>query len=107
MKTKPATKAERRRMRLIKEIGCVVCGSSPCEVHHLLSGGVRRGHMFTIGLCTDHHTGSGDMYAPSYHGSKKQFQAICGYDAELLARQDDLIKEHSEWYQANTVGGAR
>ena len=88
-------------MGIIKELGCIVCGSAPCEVHHLLSGGVRRGHEFTIGLCTEHHTGNGDLIAPSYHGSKKQFQAICGYDEELLQRQNDLV----EAFEENTVNG--
>jgi len=27
------------------------------EAHHLLSGGIRRGHMHTVGLCAWHHRG--------------------------------------------------
>lgn len=64
-KAKPPTKAERRRMERIVELGCVACRKDgigplklpPCEVHHLLDGGVRRGHGFTIGLCAWHHRG--------------------------------------------------
>jgi len=71
---------------------------------------VRKGHRFTIGLCLACHKGEGEgvsKYYVSYHGRKKMFHAIHGYDAELLARQDDLVKEHKDWYRANTTGGAR
>jgi len=98
MKSKTPTKAESRRMERVKTIGCIVCGSAPSQCHHLLSGGRRRGHMFTIGLCPKHHTDG----AVSYDGSKKRFQALYGYDDELLAKQDDLLDE----FAANTVGGA-
>ena len=100
MKSKTPTKAQRRRMRIVKEIGCIICGSGPAECHHLLSGGVRIGHESTIGLCSAHHTGNGDANAPSYHGNKKLFHAVCGYDLELLIKQNELIEE----YESNIIG---
>lgn len=93
MKSKTPTKHERERMRLIKELGCIVCGSAPCHAHHLLSGGVRRGHRWTIGLCERHHVGERKEDV-SYHGCKKTFHALCGYDEELLCKQDDLLRDN-------------
>ncbi len=63
------TKPEAAWVDAIKRRGCVCCdergyrvdprGSEPplVEAHHLLSGGIRRGHMHTVGLCMWHHRG--------------------------------------------------
>jgi Recombination enhancement, RecA-dependent nuclease len=61
------TKAERKRMDAIKEMGvCMACrqmdiSAHYVEVHHLnldgKAGQKRRGHRFTIGLCEWHHRG--------------------------------------------------
>jgi len=90
MKAKTPTKAERAHMLRVKQAGCIICGSAPCQAHHLLSGGTRRGHDFTIGLCVKHHVGERQSDI-SYHGCKKTFHAMHGYDGELLARQDKLL----------------
>jgi len=89
VKSKPATKSQRARMLKIKEIGCLICGNAPCDAHHLLSGGYRRGHDFTIGLCKFHHTESEDF---SYHRAKKRFNANHGTDDELLAKQNEILE---------------
>lgn len=50
----------------VKRSGCLCCAikgyhwddDGPLvEAHHLLSGGIRRGHLFTVGLCQWHHRG--------------------------------------------------
>ena len=98
MKSKTPTKAESRRMLLIKTIGCIICGSAPCHCHHLLSGGVRRGHMFTLGLCDSHHEGIGEHQDfVSYHGRHKQFNIDHGTDDELLELQNELLAETGKW----------
>ena len=60
------TLAEAAWLRMVKEAGCVCCaargydrepGGPLAEAHHLLSGGIRRGHMHTVGLCAWHHRG--------------------------------------------------
>ena len=107
-RAKSPTKAEKRRMTAIAEIGCVCCrmdkmGFRPAEVHHLLDGGVRRGHAFTVGLCDFHHrgvVGNGIVFAsPSlvsggrdFEGGTKAFHAHYGTDDELLEYQDTLLK---------------
>lgn len=86
MRSKPATKADRRRMGIVKECGCVVCGSAPCQAHHLLSGGVRRGHRYTVGLCEQHHW--------QVHNEKFAFyEAWNTSDEKMLADTDRLVAE--------------
>ena len=60
--TTTPTKAERARFEALHEIGCICCrkrGLShwPIEIHHLLRGNRRRGHMYTIPLCAWTHRG--------------------------------------------------
>lgn len=102
------TKAEAERMDKIKRGPCVACHqrgiASWCpEIHHLLSGGRRIGHMATVGLCEWHHraviawgcTGAEmrDHYGPSLNEGSKTFHAEFGSDAVLLGYQDELLKE--------------
>lgn len=101
------TKDEAARMDAIKHGPCVACHQrglpSYCpEIHHLLSGGRRIGHLATVGLCAWHHraviafgcTGA-DMrshFGPSLNEGSKPFHAEFGSDADLLAYQDALFR---------------
>ena len=100
------TKAEAARMDAIKAGPCVACHlrgvASWCpEVHHLLSGGRRIGHMATVGLCAWHHravisfactgTEMRDHFGPSLNEGSKPFHREFGTDAELLAIQNALL----------------
>jgi hypothetical protein len=98
-----ATKAQKRRWRIIKEeLGCIACWIEhnkyvPACIHHLLDTGSRRGHDFTIGLCeqgADHHQGNDGI-----HRAKKAFRLKYGSDDELL----DLTNTLVEIYEGNTV----
>lgn len=102
------TQAQAERFRLIQECGCLAClifglETYP-EIHHLLVGGKhgqkRRGHDFTIGLCSWHHRGDPGFstrelcelaYGPSYALQPKLFRETFGQDDELLAYQNRLI----------------
>jgi hypothetical protein len=106
---KSHTKAEQARFDRIKAGPCIAClqlgidlsGQGLVEVHHLLSGGRRRGHEFTIGLCCWSHRGvpfefctHEEMryhYGPSLAEGSKPFHARFGSDAELLATQNRLL----------------
>lgn len=103
------TKAETARIDQVKRAGCLCCiarGFEPddtgepaaVEAHHLLSGGIRRGHMFTVGLCLWHHRGR--LYVngwdkaehrlrlgPSLEDEPERFSRIFGDDEELLRMQ--------------------
>jgi len=62
---KPATKAEKAHMARVAAFYCCVCKwfmggiRSEAQVHHMLRGGKRIGHFFTLPLCPTHHTGLG------------------------------------------------
>ena len=104
------TKAEQARFDAMKEQGvCIACllrGTQKyqqyIEIHHLLSGNRRIGHMATVSLCLWHHRaivpfGWGDKevqdeLGPSLANGSKPFRAEFGTDAELLKIQDELLQ---------------
>lgn len=108
-KTKAPTVAERARFEKIIARGCLACRAERVyqaqrtEAHHLLSGGRRRGHAFTIPLCGWHHRGepppdwntktAREAFGPSLRLESRAFHARYGTDDELLARADHLICE--------------
>lgn len=116
------TKAEAERMAKIPHLGCIACfielkrnsanlhaffgQQTACEVHHLNVGGKhgqkRRGHRYTIGLCSWHHRGEStistihervrEILGPSFLHHARAFRERYGSDDELLELQDDLLK---------------
>lgn len=104
------TKAQASRFFAIKEIGCIVClvrgVRRAAEIHHMTIGGLhgqkRRGHDFTVGLCSWHHRGENafgsqklgeETYGPSYALSPKFFREAFGNDDALLKLQDAALAE--------------
>lgn len=86
-------------MAAISAYGCVVCrrqgrGYVPAAVHHLLSGGVRRGHLDTIPLCDPgHHQGApADSGEVSRHPHRAAFEAAYGTEDELLEFTREQIR---------------
>ena len=116
--TGKATVRQAKRWDAIRECGCIVCMQMfarydpvslglKIEIHHLTVGGrhgaKRRGHDFTIGLCTWHHRGAvppfatgiegaGLILGPSYHHNAREFRLKFGNDDHLLERQNDRLK---------------
>lgn len=106
-RAKPATREEKERLQRLHEFPCLCCQmrgvSQPnvTTVHHLLSGGRRRGHRYSINLCEWHHMArprSGcsdgemtDYYGPSLALGSRAFHEAFGSDDELLAKADKLI----------------
>lgn len=106
------TKAEAARMAFLKHLPCVVGGLRQfhvclgmTEVHHLLSGNKRRGHLYTIPLCAWHHRGdAGNWMAseavklcgPSLARTSKKFRALYGSDDELLALTNKILLENHD-----------
>ena len=107
------TKAEQARFDKMKDMGaCMACkqqnwkGWQPIEIHHLLSGNKRRGHIFTVSLCSWHHRGvyqSGHghdkqtltkLLGASLANGSKPFHAEFGSDDELLAMQNEILNDH-------------
>ena len=84
--------AERRWMTAITRHGCVACHidgngfREPC-VHHILQGGVRLGHLYTLPLCPGHHVdGTGAAGLIARHPFRVRFEGAYGAELDLLAR---------------------
>ncbi|WP_293620383.1 Ref family recombination enhancement nuclease [Salinisphaera sp.] len=105
MKTQQPTKAEHRRMEVIKDLGCLLCKLdmgdmrhyTPCDVHHVTDGFRRLGHAFTFGAC------------PFVHHRAKVYGSVDGWGVEekygmtqrdMVRLQDRLVAESED----NTVG---
>lgn len=79
-------------MSAVVELGCIACfvigkPGTPCEVHHMLEGGRRKGHMWTIGLCPAHHRGGrNDAEIASRHPHHREFERRYGTEQELLEK---------------------
>lgn len=91
------TVAESAWMDAITEIGCIAClqdghPDTPGAVHHLLSGGRRMGHLFTICLCDPGHHQNGQQFGKvSRHPFKTRFEAQYGTELELLDLTQQLV----------------
>ena len=110
------TRAQSARLETVKRLGCICCMLNreiskptayfgPCDAHHLLSGGRRRGHDFTIGLCKWHHQAEPpyssmgmvqaiELFGPTVASGSKPFHGLYGTDDELLEFQDALLALH-------------
>jgi hypothetical protein len=94
VKAKPGKGApnreEREWMDSLVAHGCICCildGQQPREtaVHHILRGGRRMGHLYTIPLCDPgHHQGGQSLGMVSRHPWKARFEAKYGTELELL-----------------------
>ena len=97
------TKAEKAWLSRITQLGYICChlqgrGYVPAEVHHILSGGRRIGHLATLGLCSPGHhrnarAGTGEI---SRHPTKAQFESRYGTEAELLEKTQQLLAIREE-----------
>lgn len=91
------TVAEAERMARVVAWGCVACrldgnASRDTAIHHLLRGGVRIGHRYTIGLCDiGHHQGGAPIGLISRHPWKARFEAKYGSEIQLLALTDEAL----------------
>lgn len=86
MAKKAMTAGEKRHIEKVRRHGCIIpdCRVSPAEAHHprdFAGAGQKSPHFLVIPLCTECHRG-----AFSIHANKRQFTAIHGSEAELLAR---------------------
>jgi hypothetical protein len=84
------TTEERRWIEAIVEHGCVACWldgvqSVPPCVHHILRGGRRMGHLYSLPLCPGHHQdGTGPRPMVARHPHKARFEQRYGSEQTLL-----------------------
>lgn len=109
--THAMTKDEARWVGAVKRCGCLLCRRKGylqeedgplAEAHHLLSGGIRRGHLFTIGLCAWHHRGQlivagwnhqthRQRLGPALSEGTVPFEREWGTDDDLLDEQRAIV----------------
>ncbi len=97
------TKLEKKWLNAIGELGCIAClvdnlctpaNPTPAEPHHLLDGGRRRGHLFTIPLCPPHHrAGEHNPHYTSRDQCRRRFEARYGTEESLLQRTRSLVEQ--------------
>lgn len=78
-------------MSQIVEHGCIACVLDgmmprPTTVHHIIRGGQRMGHLWSLPLCDPGHHQSGDAFGlVCRHPWKARFEARYGTELQLLA----------------------
>lgn len=112
------TKYETERIEAMKPLGCVACAvlevpNINClELHHILSGGIRMGHWYTIFLCRGHH--QGDWQAAQLEwiepekrvampDSRRRFNAVYGSERSLWERVQARLKLPAVWPTSKVV----
>ena len=84
----PKTAEEKRHMRAVAHLPCLVCGCWPVEVHH---EGRPRSNMRVLPLCPRHHRRE---FGPgAYHYSRRAFYDAHGTSDELLDRVARMIAQ--------------
>lgn len=80
-------------------IACILDGCAPREtaVHHILRGGRRIGHLYSLPLCQPgHHMDGQSLGMVSRHPWKQQFEARYGTELELLS----IVQHRLNWSKA-------
>jgi len=83
--------------------------SQPADIHHLTSGGRRRGDEATISLSPWHHRGLTEngskqhysgLYGPSFAHGRRGFQEFFGSDDYLLEVQNVVLAHYQQtpWF---------
>lgn len=114
------TRYEQERFDAMLRLGCVACavlGIPYAEVqcHHILDGGVRMGHWFSLGLCAGHHKGEftalqrrllvevaeerGIKHDPlvAVHTGRKAFARVYGTEKQLWTRVQERLRLPAVW----------
>ena len=98
------TKADKKRLDRLSQMGCVCCARYPVEIHHCVFNGYRRlsgGHQSTIPLDSWCHRGvppdgfsvanAEFIIGPSLALNKKAFIAKYGTERELLEKVNHAL----------------
>ena len=97
-----ATKAERKHMDRVAQLGCYVC-KAPATLHHIRNNGNgnvgmgrRSSHFEVIPLCYEHHQGNTGI-----HLDKKNFIKKYGTEKEIL--ENVLLMVETELCRSSIV----
>ena len=84
-----STKAEKRYMNRVAELGCVVCrmlgyGPTPAQLHHVREGqgmAQRAQNWLVVPLCPEHHQGKSGV-----HGDRSAMRQLKVDELDLLSQ---------------------
>lgn len=84
-----STKAEKRYMNRVAELGCVVCrmlgyGPTPAQLHHVREGqgmAQRAQNWLVVPLCPEHHQGKTGV-----HGDRSAMRQLKVDELDLLSQ---------------------
>jgi hypothetical protein len=105
------TKYEQTRIDALRKLGCSACAVlgvpnlEHLELHHILDGGHRMGHYFSVFLCISHHRGLEwelvDWIEPekrvAISDGRKLFNAVYGTERSLWERAQTKLKLPMIW----------
>lgn len=98
--SKKPTKEESEWMAKVAQLPCSVNNrgcSYGVQVHHITECGRRKGHLYTIPLCFNHHHPLSPLpYGEAVHKGTKKFEAKYGTQYEMLDRAREQIL-YSMW----------
>lgn len=112
------TVSQQHRVDSMKSLGCVACAFSgwlnldEMELHHLLLGGHRMGHEFTIFLCRGHHQGHWSSaqiqgllpkFRVAISDGRKLFNKVFKSERYLWERTQVTINDPTEWPSSKIV----
>jgi hypothetical protein len=93
--------SEREHMSKVAELGCIACfllsgqQGTPAAIHHVC--GSRRTesnpepHKQVIGLCGEHHQGTGTKPGGYVHGRLAEFEEMFGSQESLIEMTEELL----------------
>jgi len=125
-----ANAAQVTRWDRMREIGCIACRmnarygftttplnlNNKLEMQHLLSGGRRRGHDYTVCLCEFHHQGKrlphpemgyrqhAVLYGPSFGRELTRFRQLYGREDEQLVYRAMGLRACNVWRDRSKPG---
>lgn len=104
------TKAERARFAMFQGLGCICCllrfGTTNLsyEVHHIMRGGRRLGHWYSLPLCERHHRTRYQRGAwTSIADGSKAFSLIHGTELDLWLKVQHILKLSDELPRSKIV----
>lgn len=95
----PATPIEQDRIERIKDMGCICCrlldltSKTQLEIHHILIGGRKASHWYTLCLCWMHHQNRSisGLWTSIAQGSKA-FNRVHGSQWDLWIKTQHILK---------------
>lgn len=103
------TQREQARFDMFPALGCICCllrfGTTNLsyDVHHIISGGRRLGHWWSLPLCPQHHRYKGTGPWTSIANGSKAFSRIHGTELDLWLKVQHILNLDDEFPPSKIV----